>query len=516
MFNLDRFKKLSLFQKFSIMSFLWLLAAGLAGGFLVAYLMSNSILEREAQTVSSLIRAFIRHEGLDDAFLSPNSAETMSRFKNAFKEIRGISGLIRIKVYDPGGNVIWSDEPRLIGRRFYTNKMKEALRGDVVYELEIPEEEEHKYEKGLAPSLIEYYIPVIGLGGEVIGSVEIYQDATPLLHHIRKTKGLIWGVTILGGLVIYLSMQFMVRRSSSLLIRMQKELEEYSRGLEKKVMERTRELEEANLSLKVASRHKSEFIAMMSHELRTPLNSIIGFSEVLIDRKFGELNQKQTKYLNYIYESGKHLLSLINDILDLSRIEAGKTELHPQEFPLSEALKGAIAIIRPQAVKKGITLGLDVKSPSITITSDLVRFKQIMYNLLSNAVKFTPSGGNVRVSAHLVQGSQFTDDGKEELREPLTVNRERHGDFVEIAVQDTGIGIKKENQKLIFQPFTQVDSSISRRHEGTGLGLCLTRRFVEMHGGRIWVESEGEGKGSTFTFTLPLSSHSRIPEAQRA
>ncbi|MBI5166799.1 MAG: GAF domain-containing protein, partial [candidate division NC10 bacterium] len=280
-------------------------------------------------------------------------------------------------------------------------------------------------------------------------------------------------------------------------------LKEYSLSLEEMVRERTRELEETNVKLEKASRHKSEFLANMSHEVRTPLNSIIGFSEILTDLKFGDLNERQARYVSNILISGKHLLQLINDLLDLSKVEAGRMDLQLEEFSLAKALEDSLTIIRPQADKKNLSLDLEMEG-DISITADPVRFKQIMYNLLSNAVKFTPSGGSVRVTAHLVHGSQFTVDGMERFREPSTVNRERHGDFVEIAVHDTGIGIKPEDQERIFLPFQQVDGSLARRFEGTGLGLALTRQLIEMHGGSIWVQSEGEGKGSKFSFVLPL------------
>jgi len=239
------------------------------------------------------------------------------------------------------------------------------------------------------------------------------------------------------------------------------------------------ELLRKNAELERASRFKSEFLAGMSHEFRTPLNSILGFSEILQDQTFGPLNEKQARYVNHILTSGQHLLALINDLLDLSKIEAGKLALCSEEFPLSETLESIRTIVSPMAAKKGIAMGLQVDEGLSTISADPVRFKQIMYNLLSNAIKFTPEGGAVRVSA------------TESLSHLL------------ISVSDTGIGIAPEDQERIFGAFQQVGSSSLKRGEGTGLGLTLTKRLVELHGGRIWVESE-VGKGSTFTFTLPL------------
>ena len=239
-----------------------------------------------------------------------------------------------------------------------------------------------------------------------------------------------------------------------------------------------REIQDKSRELEIANKHKSAFLASMSHELRTPLNAIIGFSEVLLARLFGELNVKQDDYLNDIHSSGRHLLNLINDVLDLSKVEAGRMELDLSHFDLPAALADAMTLIRERATKHGIALGLDVAPVLGTVTGDERKFKQIMLNLLSNAVKFTPDGGRVDVSAA----------------------REEHG--ILIAVKDTGIGIAPGDQEAVFEEFRQVGGDYTSKQEGTGLGLALTRSFVALHGGRIWVEST-PGKGSTFFFTLP-------------
>ncbi|MEO8751815.1 MAG: GAF domain-containing protein, partial [Casimicrobiaceae bacterium] len=239
-----------------------------------------------------------------------------------------------------------------------------------------------------------------------------------------------------------------------------------------------REIQDKSRELEVANKHKSAFLASMSHELRTPLNAIIGFSEVLLARFFGELNVKQDDYLNDIHSSGRHLLNLINDVLDLSKVEAGRMELDLSQFSLPAALADAMTLIRERATKHGIALGLDVAPALGTVTGDERKFKQILLNLLSNAVKFTPDGGSVDVSA----------------------TREEKG--ILVAVKDTGIGIAPEDQEAVFEEFRQVGGDYTRKQEGTGLGLALTRSFVALHGGRIWLEST-PGKGSTFYFTLP-------------
>lgn len=257
------------------------------------------------------------------------------------------------------------------------------------------------------------------------------------------------------------------------------DIRELNLNLERKVEERTAELEMANVKLRRADQLKSEFLANMSHELRTPLNAIIGFAEVLRDGLCGELNREQMESVIDIHESGKHLLQMINDILDLSKVEAGKMELQLEKFSLPLAMNDVQSIVRDMVSKKHLSLQVNVPEDSPDVHADQVKFKQIMYNLLSNAVKFTPDGGSIVVDVAL-----------------------NNYEFL-ISVTDTGIGIAPEHQATIFDEFKQLDSSRSRRYEGTGLGLALTKRLVELHGGRIWVESEGAGMGSKFSFTLP-------------
>ena len=237
-----------------------------------------------------------------------------------------------------------------------------------------------------------------------------------------------------------------------------------------------REIEEKSRQLEVASQHKSEFLANMSHELRTPLNAIIGFSEVLTDRMFGDLNEKQEEYLKDIYASGTHLLSLINDILDLSKIEAGRMELELTEFDLPTAIENALMLIRERAGRRSIALHTSIDNRLGQIEADERKVRQVVLNLLSNAIKFTPEGGRIDVGAVAKDGS------------------------VEVSVSDTGIGIAPEDQEKVFEEFRQVGTA-AKKIEGTGLGLTLCRKFVELHGGRIWVKSQ-EGVGSTFTFAI--------------
>ena len=239
-----------------------------------------------------------------------------------------------------------------------------------------------------------------------------------------------------------------------------------------------REIGAKSRQLEVASQHKSEFLANMSHELRTPLNAVIGFSEVLIDRMFGELNEKQEEYLKDIYASGTHLLSLINDILDLSKIEAGRMELELTDFHLPTAIDNALMLVRERAGRRSIALHTSIDNRFGHIQADERKVRQVVLNLLSNAIKFTPEGGRIEV------GAQPKDR------------------FIEVSVSDTGVGIAPEDQEAVFEEFRQVGAA-AKKVEGTGLGLTLCRKFVELHGGRIWVKSE-IGVGSTFTFTIPV------------
>jgi PAS domain S-box-containing protein len=239
------------------------------------------------------------------------------------------------------------------------------------------------------------------------------------------------------------------------------------------------EMLRAKVAAENANRIKSEFLANMSHELRTPLNSIIGFSDMLLDEIPGEINDKQSQYIYNISQSGKHLLNIINEILDISKIESGKMKLYKEKVALDEVYTELYSTIKHLADKKNIDIKISLDSEENYVSADRAKLKQILFNLTSNAIKFTENGGDV------------------------IINTSTNEKFVHISVIDTGIGIPKEGLKRLFTPFMQLDSSEARKYEGTGLGLALSKELVELHGGSIWAESE-PGKGSNFTFTLPL------------
>jgi signal transduction histidine kinase len=286
-----------------------------------------------------------------------------------------------------------------------------------------------------------------------------------------------------------------------------------NRKLEKMVRDRTAQLFNINADLKQenqerrqaeeaareASRCKSEFLANMSHELRTPLNHIIGFTELIVDKNFGELNAVQEEYLNDVLQSSHHLLSLINDILDFSKVESGKMTLEPTSIRVRDLMEKSLLLIKEKAMKHKLKLFVDVKDVPLMITADERKFKQIVYNLLSNAVKFTPDGGRISLTGRQIDRSALPLDRLGDW--PGKDNGHR---LLEISIADTGIGILPEEQERIFNRFEQAEGSSKRRYQGTGLGLTLTKVLVELHGGRIWVESAGTEQGTTFRFVLPL------------
>ncbi len=281
-----------------------------------------------------------------------------------------------------------------------------------------------------------------------------------------------------------------------------KALEELNENLEKKVLERTEELKKINRELERANQLKGRFIANMSHELRTPLNSIIGFSDILLEKTFGDINETQERYIRNIYSSGNHLLELINNVLDIAKIEAGRYEMTYETFLVKNAIDEVINIMKSLAENKSIDIKVSIDEGISSITADRVKLKQVLYNLLSNAIKFTPERGMVGVDVY----KEINIEGRYPWAMPGL-------EFVKFSIWDTGIGISPEDNEKIFDEFEQANSTFSRKYGGAGLGLALTKKLVELHGGNITVESI-PGEGSTFSFLIPVTSpvESKAPE----
>ncbi|UCF90635.1 MAG: HAMP domain-containing protein [Desulfobacterales bacterium] len=399
----------------------------------------------------------------------------------------------------------------------------------------------------------------ITLDGETIGTVYIRSDLNELYERLRLYAGVGAAVMAFAGLVAYLLSSTLQRIISAPILHLaatmkrvstekkysirankqnrdelgtlvdgfnemlgqielrDQQLEQHRDHLEDQVALRASELSKANLDLEqairelkaakeaaeAASEAKSQFLANMSHELRTPLNHIIGFTEIVTDEHFGSVNATQREYLNDVLGSSRHLLSLINDILDLSKVEAGKLELEPSKFDIRKLLKRSVTMIKEKAMRHRIKLSIQVDDIPSKIVADERKLKQIIYNLLSNAVKFTPDGGSIRVSAERMNGSE--PDSTQHSSVYRSDMSDQTKEFIKISVCDTGTGIKPEDLKRIFDPFEQVENSMSRKFQGTGLGLALTKSLVELHGGKIWGESQGLNRGSTFRFTIPVS-----------
>ena len=428
----------------------------------------------------------------------------VSEIKALFKEDEPIKAVVIVSGKKPIGLVMNFHLDRTLSQRF----------GVALY-----------YEKPIhvimdtSPLLVEADMPV-----QEVADMAMGREKPKIFDHIIITeRGDIDGIVSVQDIMTAMSnIQRKYADSMDLVNeRLQKEIDERSKvenklvtlnqELEDRVAKRTAEIQESNRKLKkavsvaeAANKAKSDFLSNMSHELRTPLNHIIGFTELVLEQHFGSLNDAQSEYLTDVLNSSNHLLSLINDILDLSKIEAGKHELFISDIELRPLLEKSIVMIKEKAQKHRIRISTEFDDVPSFIEGDARKLKQIMYNLLSNAVKFTGEDGCIHLSAR-----RLADNSGLPVHRCNPMVFACEDEFVEISVKDSGIGLVSDDQERIFNPFEQVDSDKNRKFQGTGLGLSLTKKLVELHNGFIWVQSEGEGEGADFRFVLP-SRHAAI------
>ena len=484
--------RLSLLHRFSILSLLSLLVANLILGLTISSALYQHALESAKNLTAQIVMAETRKEFSPEELSAPH-VEDYAAFSRKMRHLTFGPHVVRVKIWNKDKVVIWSDDRRLLGQAFHDNhELAEAFAGGTPTEISLLDKSEQVFEQPYK-KLLEVYVPVrFDPEGEIVNVLEIYQNLDPLDADIASQKKVIWIVTTIGFAILYLLLFGIVRRASrkidkqvQQILASEAKLKEYSDELELKVLERTSELAEATQAAESASKTKSDFLANMSHELRTPLNSIIGFSQALGDDLAGPVSAEQREYLNDILESGRHLLTIINELLDLSKIEAGKIELDYAEVKVAELLDRSILLFKEKSVMHNIPIEVELAPEVDVVYGDFTRLRQIIINLLGNALKFTFDGGRITVKACLAASEE--DDGE---------------DLV-VSVADTGIGINLNDQDRLFRPFAQLEPSLTKKYEGTGLGLALSKNLAELHGGRIWMEST-VGKGSTFSFSIPV------------
>ena len=485
-------KQLSLLQRFSILSLVSLVAVNLVLGWTITTALYTHALEGAKALTAKIVLSETRNEFTPEELVAPKLAD-YEEFSRKVAHLTFGPNIVRVKIWNRDRVVIWSDDRRLVGQRFHDNEeLDEAFAGEIPSEISTLGKAEQAFERPYR-KLLELYVPIrFTSGGEVVNVFEIYQNLDPLDEDIAGQKRMIWIISTGGFAGLYLVLFGIVRGASRRLdaqmrriIEADDKLREYAHGLEEMVRERTRELEAAKLQAESASKAKSDFLANMSHELRTPMNSVIGFSRALGDGMAGPVTGEQKEYLNDILESGWHLLGIINELLDLAKIEAGKIELEYSDVPVAELIDRSLMLFRERFLQHDMRITVEVAPGIDSVRGDYQRLRQILINLLGNALKFTPAGGSIAVRAHI--------DGDVD-----------GGPALVVSVADTGIGIKPADLERIFQPFEQAEPLMTKKYEGTGLGLALSKTLVELHGGTIRVESV-EGKGSVFSFAIPLA-----------
>lgn len=482
---------MTLLQRFSILSLLSLTLVSMALGWIITNNLEQDLLFSAKLLTAQIVAEEVVKEFDLNELVSPKTTD-YDTFSKKLHHLTLGPNIIRIKIWNKDRVVVWSDDKRLVGQLFQDNdELTEAIKGNIASELSNLEKSEQKFERPYK-KLLELYVPIKSPDGRVLTVFEIYQNLDPLFVDINRQKRLIWLSTTLSFSFLFLVLFGIVRKASvkiteqiKIISKSEEQLREYADNLEQKVVERTRELEDAKLLAEAANRSKSDFLSNMSHELRTPLNSIIGFSQAMRGGMTGPLTESQKDYLNDINESGEHLLHLINEILDLSKIEAGKVVLEPSEFEVKHVIDGSLLLFKEKALMHSIKVTRFIAPEVGFVTADERRIKQVVINLLSNAFKFTPDGGAISVSVRKAFHEGDSPVG-----------------LIEISVEDTGPGIREEDKGRLFKAFEQLEPSLTKKHEGTGLGLAFSKKIIELHGGNIGVESR-VGEGSRFYFAIP-------------
>lgn len=457
-------QKNNLVKKFSLYSIIIIVLLGLVLNLVISYKIENMVIERTKTTTASIVETNAQsHHVLD--LIKNNNTNNRESFKDIYDSLK-TEEIIRIKIFNTNGTIVYSDEKELIGKTFNDNEdLKKALKG--LIEVEINRDlnkKENVYERHNYSSLMEIYVPIRNDHGQIDGVVELYQVLDNIDHEIYDMQFTVAIMIFLGLGMLYVSLIWIVK------------------GAAATILNQNIALSKAYEDIKSVDIMKSHFINTMSHELRTPLNSIIGFSDLLKQKTMGELNEKQEKYLDNILRSSQHLLNLVNDILDLIIIDAGKLELVKRKIPVQITIDENIEGIKSKAQEKKVTIIKDIDPQLQFIEADKEKISRILQSLLDNAVKFSRSEGGV-----------------------IKIITKKTGNMAQFSISDNGIGIKEENLGKLFQVFQQLDSGVSRKYGGSGLGLSISKKLVELHGGNIRAESK-YGEGSTFTFQIPVEN----------
>ena len=458
-------QKNNLVKKFSLYSILIILLLGVVLNLVISYKIENMVIERTKYTTASMVETHAMNHYLIDMIKdNENDSIEGKKFFEIFYKSFKTDEIIRIKIFNTNGTILYSDEERLIGQTFQDNlDLNEALKGSIEVEINRGlNKKENIYERQNFSSLMEIYVPIKNDSDQIQGVVELYQVLDDIDRGIYNMQLTVAIIIFLGLGLLYFSLIWIVKDASAT------------------ILKQNIALHKAYEDLKSIDIMKNHFINTMSHELRTPLNSIIGFSGLLKQKIMGELNEKQEKYLDNILVSGQHLLTLVNGILDVIKIDAGKLELVIGKIPVNNAIDENIEHIRSKAQAKKVTISKDIDPQLEFIEADKEKLSQILLLLLDNAVKFSKAeGGAIKIIV------------------------EKTGNMAQFSISDNGIGIKEENLEKLFQVFQQLDSGFSRNYQGAGLGLSISKKLVELHGGKIWAESK-YGEGSTFIFQIPI------------